>query len=296
MEEAKKVTRFYRDAILAQVNKGIDFKKDDFYPISLNDFEKGKIHKDIVEQIFTTYEEENKKKNERTLPVIISVKTIRTNIEAAGKLDDDMEDLTGIFFVNAILDREECILKWRGDITNAFGWFPRECLTPLVEPELAIADAKKIDIYLSENLNEAYRIDTWQDFFLLNKRFYETITKYPLEENRVSNQNGKGEEILLESSLYLFLDQKVNPVHHIKALYDDLQKDSSQKLLYENLIRLEEQITLPLIPISYETRKQHVGQMGGMYELSPSQREGMAHYTKMDIGEVLAINGPPRNW
>ena len=39
--------------------------------------------------------------------------------------------------------------------------------------------------------------------------------------------------------------------------------------------------------------KAHVGQMGGAYPLSPSQREAMNHFGEIKEGNLLAVSGPP---
>lgn len=39
--------------------------------------------------------------------------------------------------------------------------------------------------------------------------------------------------------------------------------------------------------------KGHVGQMGGEYSLSESQREAVSCFQEIEEGEVLAVNGPP---
>ena len=63
--------------------------------------------------------------------------------------------------------------------------------------------------------------------------------------------------------------------------------------LYDNFISLKENENEKLIENTIENKKLHLGQMGGKFGLSESQREGINHFNHMKNGEILAIKGPP---
>lgn len=283
---------------MAQVNKGIDFKNNKFYQITIQQLFNGKIKEEITNAIFEEYEKnkediKNKEEKEEVLPINIAVKTIKTRIEAGGNLDENLEELTGIFFVSALLIKETSTLKQREEKEFQFGWFPREVLAPIIEPELAIADARKIDEYLSNCINEKYQVETWNDFINLNKKFYEEVTGYALESNYINNINRAEKEIELEENLYLFLDTRINPTYSIKELYNDILADTKENKLYENFINLKENKPIENYKVDEEAKSQHFGQMNGMFRLSSSQRETITQFQNLKEGEVLAINGPP---
>lgn len=54
------------------------------------------------------------------------------------------EDLTGIYFIPAMLNKDKSILLPSIE-DNKLPWFPREFLKPMIEPELAIGDNAKYE-------------------------------------------------------------------------------------------------------------------------------------------------------
>ena len=64
-------------------------------------------------------------------------------------------------------------------------------------------------------------------------------------------------------------------------------------LLYENFINLEETSNQKIHENTTQNRKMHLGQMGGKYGLSDSQREGVNNFNNQKHGEILAVKGPP---
>ena len=100
-EENKRVTNYLRKAILAQVDKGIDFKNEEFYRISQQDLITGNIEERITIELFEKdkverkkiTEEENEKYIDENLYVILAAKVIKTQVEGTQK-KENLEDLT----------------------------------------------------------------------------------------------------------------------------------------------------------------------------------------------------------
>lgn len=97
----------------------------------------------------------------------------------------------------------------------------------------------------------------------------------------------------LENNTYIFLDNTINSTYHIMNLYNHLMEDEQPKPLYDNFVSTQIADTSSLIENSINIMKEHCGQMGGEYSLSPSQREAVNHFKCMGDGEILAVNGPP---
>ncbi len=299
-EENQRITNYLRKAVLAQVDKAIDFKNDEFYKISKESFTSGNIDTEITLNLFENNKKEFQKSEEKddeqnideNLFVILAAKVIRIEVEGSQKKEEDMEDLTGIFFIPAMLNKRTSSLLPAIEV-NKLPWFPRELLKPMIEPELAIGDSEKYDRIVSDEIYNIYKIVSWQDYLSYCKNIYEMTTGCPFDVDEINNLNNKHEKIALEKNVYIFLDKTINPTQHIKKLYNSIIKQNIEMPLYENFISLTEKETKNLIENTSENRKMHYGQIEGKHELSKSQREGLNHFNNMNNGEILAIQGPP---
>lgn len=210
MEQSKKITKYLRKAVLAQVDKCIDFKNEEFYRISKESFKSGIIDSTITLKLF----EENKKENQReekneerkgdideNIYVILAAKIIKTEVEGSQK-KEEREDLTGIFFVPALLNRKTSSLLPSIE-DNKLPWFPREILKPMIEPELAIGDGEVYDKVVSDEIYNIYKINSWEEYFAYCKNIYEQTTKCNFESDEIYNMNGKKEKYYLKI-MYIF--------------------------------------------------------------------------------------------
>ena len=165
MKLKNEITRYLKKAVLAQVDRCIDFKNDEFYKISKEEFYKGEIDPNITLKLFKNNkaEEKNtdkeKEKIDENLYIIIAVKVIRTIEEGSQKKDEETEDLTGIYFIPAMLNKEKSVLLPAIE-DNKLPWFPREFLKPMIEPELAIGDNQIFEYYKEINPNNVLGIIT----------------------------------------------------------------------------------------------------------------------------------------
>lgn len=298
-EENKRVTKYLRKAILAQVDKGIDFKKEEFYRISQEDLITGNIEESITTKLYEkdkkerqkNIEEENEKNIDENLYVILATKVIKTQVEGTQK-KEDLEDLTGIFFIPAMLNKSTSSLLPAIE-DNKLPWFPREILKPMIEPELAIGDSKIYDEVVSDGIYNIYQITNWQEYIKYCKNIYEKTTTCSFESNEIYNINSKREKIVLEDNAYIFLDKTINPSINIKKLYNNITKQDIPMPLYENFIALKQANNRLLLENTIENKKLHYGQMEGRYGLSLSQRESLNHFNNIKNGEILVIQGPP---
>jgi superfamily I DNA and/or RNA helicase len=294
--QANQLTKYFRSAVAAQNNMGIDFKEDKFYILNPEELLSGKISIDICENIFTEAKKNNNEDengvNKNTITnVVICAKTIRTIFAANEKVQDEIEELTGVFYIPAILNVEGMLLYDDGN--KKLPWFPREYLQPMIEPKLAIGCADEVDNFMSNHVDQVEKIETWSDYAEFFKQFYEAVTDSGFAENRIRNLDEKEPFFELENNMYIFIDNTINSTHHIMNLYNHLLEDEQPKALYDNFMSAQIAGTSPLIENNINTMQEHCGQMGGEYSLSPSQREAVNHFNCMSDGEILAVNGPP---
>jgi len=292
----KNITKYFRSAVAAQANMEIDFKADNYYIINSEELESGKINPDVCANIFTevrksSFEDENGLKKKTLINVIICAKTIKTIFEANAKTQDEIEELTGVFYIPAILNIEGMLLF---DVGNTkLPWFPREYLQPMIEPKLAVGDADAVDSFMSNHVDQIDKIKSWSNYSAFFKEFYESVAESEFKQNTIRNKDAKELLFDLENNMYVFIDKTVNSTYHIMNLYNHLLVDDQPKALYNNFISMDTTNIDPLVENNLSRMQVHCGQMGGEYPLSPSQREAVNHFNCMNDGEVLTVNGPP---
>ncbi|SEG75626.1 ATP-binding protein [Paenibacillus sp. UNC499MF] len=292
----EQITRYFRSVIAAHTHSGINFKDDSFFILNPNELMKGQIDTNISSKIFLEIEKKSVAREKNRTPllkqnVLICAKAAKTDYEAFVKTQDEVEELTGLFFIPAVLDRKGTLTYDSSD--KKLPWFPREYLQPMVEPKLSVGLAEDVDQFISGHVDQIEQMKTWDEYADFFRTFFESVTKADFERNEIPSAEAGDSPIELERNVYLFIDNTVHSTFHIMNLYNHLLKAEQPLRLYERFISTKAADLEPLIDNSLTTMQQHAGQMGGGYPLSPSQREAINHYNQMKDGEVMAVNGPP---
>jgi len=295
-DRLKGITRYFRSAVATQTNMGIDFKADYFSILNPYEVMQGRINPSVCQNIFAeakknSSDDEKEAKKKAYINIIICAKTIKTIYKAHEKVQDEIDELTGIYYIPAILNEQGQLLFDDGE--KKLPWFPREYLMPMVEPKLAIGNADIADDFMSNHVDQVEKIKSWCEYVVFFKGLYEAVAESPFEQNTIRNMDAKEPLFELENNVYLFLDKTVYSTFHIMNLYNHLQEDDQPKALYDNFVCTQMANTSPLIENSLMKMKAHYGQMNGEYPLSPSQREAVNHFNAIEYGEILAVNGPP---
>ncbi|MDD3224728.1 MAG: AAA domain-containing protein [Clostridium sp.] len=280
------ITSYLRSAVAAQVNKKIDFKKDNYFYFSFDELINGKIN----ESIFKNLTKKSKKEKD-SINVIIVAKTIKTIFDSQERKSSNFEDLTGIYYIPAILNKN-------GKLQYAekkLPWIPREFLQPMIEDTLSMGNYEDYDNYISKSIGRIYKIRNWNDYIEFVKDIYENITNCKFLDNKLINTDSNNNQlhVKLEDNVYILNDSTVNVTEWILKLYDSIIDKNENSKLYENFINLNFHEQSDLKKNNIDAMNKHCGQMGGEYPLSPSQRECINHFTNMSNGEILAVNGPP---
>lgn len=284
------VTRYFRNAVAASIQGTIDYKKDHFFVVTGEELLYGRLSE---QNSFNIWKKEHssgsnvEEEKLKTKSVMIALKTLATEFQDGEKTEDNIEEMTSIFFLPAYVSRDgELRMPEEGKIP----WIPREYLSPMEDPLIAVGDVEKYDEFLECTTNERYQLNSWQDYVTYALELYEFVTETPFKNNCIRNGN---ELAKTDGKYYLFQDPTVNASFYILQLYNALIKNRANSL-YDRITNGKIEVSKPLIQnADISKMKAHAGQMGGEYPLSPSQREAMNHFGETTEGNLLAVSGPP---
>lgn len=287
----KKITEYFRNALAASSQGTREYKDDEFCTISFNELKMGCIDKSNLDFLWKdkrdadTAEDDESKKNIKN--VIIALKTVATEFEDSKKIENNIEEMLSIFFLPVNVNKNGQLIP---PDEGKMPWIPREYLIPMEDPQIAVGDSEKYDEYLEITTDIRNQIDSWDKYFEYAKNMYEYVTNTHFEDQYINSEN---EKIKLDGKYYMFLDDTINATFHVMQLYNELLKNNENKL-YSKLTNGKIEPTKELfVNTNIDKMKKHVGQMGGEYSLSPSQREAINHFDEIEEGDILAVSGPP---
>ncbi|MFS0562067.1 AAA domain-containing protein [Terribacillus sp. 179-K 1B1 HS] len=272
------MTKYFRDSIASKLR--IDFKNNEFAVASINEIQYGKTDKKHFDRL-----QIKKKISQQTISVILIVKSIKTIFAGQEKKYDkhELDELNGIYYVPATLTSEGVLEP----PDNKYPWIAREHLAPIIDQDIAVGSLNDFDEFFSDNLYRLKKMSSWEEYYTFVCEMYEQVTKTKITANLVNGME-------LDEKIYIIRDETINSTAALLKLYDHLlTSDLSQHTLYQNFMKQEVTPLIPLLADNSSNMKKHLGQMGGEYPLSPSQRECLHHFNAMEEGEILAVNGPP---
>ncbi|XZH88387.1 AAA domain-containing protein [Clostridium perfringens] len=281
------ITKYFKSALIAKNQAIIDFKNSDdkYEVITREEFNNGLINLNIIEKLSANI----KDYNNDDIEVIIVPKTVRTYFENTRKANHNIEELTGILYVPAIISSKGELKV--NDKYDKWPWIPREFLEPIVEPQLSLGNIDDVDKFLASTTDKREKLKSWSEYINYIKEFYKEVTKYNFDENCIKKDDSN---ILFENNIYIILDNTVNATLSIEQLYNDILINKESKPLYAKFILPCIEKSKKLISNdSYLKMIEHKGQMGGEYPLAESQREAVNHFSELKEGELLAVSGPP---
>lgn len=286
-----KITEYFRNAVAASLQGTHEYKDNDFCTISFEEIRRGWIDKQAYDFLWKKEHEQDVEVDNQSSGdiknVIIALKTVVTEFEDGEKTENNIEEMTSIFFLPVIINRDGLML-WPDE--GRMPWVPREYLKPMEDPQIAVGDSDKYDEYLKITTDKRNQIDSWDKYLEYAVNMYEYITDAKFKNQYISYED---KEIKLDGKYYLFLDTTVNASFHIMQLYNELL-DNVENKLYTKLTSGEIEPARELIVNTrIDKMIKHVGQMGGEFSLSPSQREVINHFDEIEEGDILAVSGPP---
>ena len=280
----KSVTDYFRNALLAAQYPVIEYKDNVFETISWAEISKGCLISENAKRFWddVTINEEDKERPKRS--VVIALKTVLTEYEDGGNIKNDLEELTSVFFLPAYLLQSGVLCV----PDNKEPWIPREFLAPMVESLFVIGHAGEFDDFLERTTDRRVQIETWESYLSYAIELYENVTKIKFSEDPFEKY-----KIRFDNKFYVFEYQKIDSVLNLLRAYNALRQDEEPRL-YTKITQCGIEPSRKIeSSIKREKMIAHVGQMGGEYPLSPSQRESISCFQEIGEGELLAVNGPP---
>jgi GTPase SAR1 family protein len=287
----QKITKYFRSAVVASSQGTIDYVKDGFSTISSKELEDGMLGDEIIKFLWKKTDEseaDNLEENTKQCQdAIIALKTVSTEFVDLSNSEIELEEMTSVLFLPVKVNENGALLQPE---EGKVPWIPREYLLPMEEPQIAIGNVDHYDTFLETTTDQRNQIDSWERYLCYAKDLFKGVTNSEFLDEYILCGN---EKIKTDGKYYIFLDKTVNATYHILQLYNHLLKNVENKL-YLKLTNGKTENTKPLYKNSNIIKmKDHVGQMGGEYALSPSQREAMNHFNEINEGDILAVNGPP---
>lgn len=300
----KNITNYLRNAVISQRTQPIEITEESV-KIQLSELEAGQIRQETCFHLFTRRNEQSlsasedldvdiiEEKSTKKTKVIVAVQVVNVISEGGVKHETNITDLTGTLFLPASLS-DTGILTPESD---SVPWIPRSYLSPIIDDALIIGEVKSVDSYISaktQELSEIKDSDNWKKYFNFIKGLWKAVNNTEINGDFIYNYAHGKQPLFLDSFAYIIPDDTINATHHIKKLYEyALTEDKPLNKLYQTIIDMPPKAEQPLIDNSLAQMLRHSGQMNGKYQLSPSQREAMNHFTAIIDGDVLAVNGPP---
>ena len=117
------ITKYFRSALIAKNQDIIDFKNSDnkYEIITREEFYNGVINLNVIKKLVDNNKKNNKNDN---IEVIIVPKTIKTQFENGRKINNNIDELTGILYIPAIINCEGKLKI--NDKNDKWPWIPRE--------------------------------------------------------------------------------------------------------------------------------------------------------------------------
>lgn len=285
------ITKYFRNAVAASSQGTIEYKNYEFCSVTLDELREGKLCKSAINFLWKKeYEQDINTVDESITEVkniIIALKTISTEFSESSRIENHVDEMTSIFFLPANINNSGQLVPSND---GKMPWIPREYLYPMEEPLLAIGHSDKYDQYMEITTDVRNQIDSWNKYLEYAVKMYEFVTGTKFEDEFINCEN---EKIKLDGKYYVFIDSTVNSTAHILQLYNHLQKNEENRL-YSKLTNGKIEPSKQLIlNTNFKKMKEHVGQMGGEYSLSPSQREAINHFNEIAEGDILSVSGPP---
>ncbi len=279
----KTITQYFRNAVLASLQGSICYRKNKFTTVTWEEIKNGKLTLRSLDSIGLLGQEVGKN-SVSSKKIIIALKTIATEFLDGDTLENNIDEMTSVFFMPAQVDKEGNLSQQE----DKYSWIPREYLSPMIEPEISIGRAEDLDIFLEETTDKRNLIDSWGTYLKYTIEMFEYVTKSAFFENQIMKQ-----QIKTDGKYYVLEDEEVDAVFHLKHVYSSLISDDEPKLYNKMTNGVLEPSSLIGDCLNFKKMIYHAGQMSGEYPLSESQREAISCFEEIGEGEVLAVNGPP---
>ena len=182
------------------------------------------------------------------------------------------------------------VLRRDGSLRPQRTVIPRDILSPMPRFTFMVGSVEKLDAFLTQNpapdQDENERHDVvWKGYQEYCEQLLEAVTDgWPGSGDEYEQDERGG---LLEVSA-----DPAGPNREVVKLYDDILESGVGSALLENFAVHGERPVAPCLETPYEFADR-LGHSTAAYPLADKQREVLAHLAVADVGETVAVNGPP---
>lgn len=175
---------------------------------------------------------------------------------------------------------------------------PREYLAPNQSDQTPFTHVDVLDAFLTHH---PFTADNWVAF----KTYCQTmlwclvtgthdVKEHEVPESLFDCSLVDGYQLKTNVSLVM-LEPQIKAGFHIRKIYDDIIRGQSLNPLFQRMFAPQSSQTKPYEDLTFDVNaaKLHHGQMTAEFPLADKQRNALHYITRMQDGDVLAINGPP---
>lgn len=174
---------------------------------------------------------------------------------------------------------------------------PRDILEPLDRDNFAIGAQADVDVFLSVEevphfeppaegmeLSASQHSEKWSTYFQFCTKMFRSVT---------NDWNGVEDGFDPANFCYLFKEDKPTGFsQHIVRLYDHLRDSNPDAPLFDRFTQQTVSSDEACLPANSQFAAR-LGHAGDEFALAPAQRDALAHLLDGNVGDVLAVNGPP---
>ncbi|WP_100489205.1 AAA domain-containing protein [Sporolactobacillus pectinivorans] len=286
MEKVKEMLNYWRNSLADADLLSLDINLSEFPDTDLSFIRSGKIDDEVI---VTRLFKSNMKNGERSLNngihVLLCPLVLKSKYDH-GKSKGNLYETVIPIWVPAKLNKAGELFVDQ----EILPWISRNYLEPCFGDTPIIGNVSDLDQFLTVN---SAQIDSWKDLWSFVEKMFSSVTSQKIDDFALEDyQRMKTAKILTRSE-----DDGVasSMSSAIIQLYDELLKREQIPQLLTRYLDQEDKVTVPLLNQwdSFDIAKYHRGQMSNHFPVSPSQREAIHHFSTLDKGDILAINGPP---
>ena len=245
----------------------------------------GRVSNTVVEECFRDEAE-----RVRTVEVVIRLKVYRPTVEHGKQRRSGVPDIVTPIVTLALLARDGRLYP------SSLTVVPRDILEPLERGSFVIGTVSAQDEFLTKNVmpnvvyseeNQSAESDfdhQWSSFLAACERLLEHVGQgWPTAEDRFE----------VVDYGYLIKERSIKGTRqHIIPLYDHIRDNAPSAPLFDRYASLSGSDIKPCLPANagFSAR---LGHPSNDFPLAQAQHDALAHLLVAEVGETLAVNGPP---
>ncbi|THB64503.1 MAG: hypothetical protein D6B27_10210 [Gammaproteobacteria bacterium] len=300
----RKLTKYFRCSVLdgerlspdtktlLQAVKSHEFskiEKDQPFAVSSSAWENGQLGIDTASTIFSILKVSQEVQE---VNIVLMPRVDLLNVSVGETIGRQSRIITPLI-VQARLSRS-------GDLSASASppFVPREWLAPNQTDQIPFGHVDVLDEFITQN---PYSVESWQEL----KHYCCRMISCLLDGSLDANENSISQSIYEFSILddyqvkqdicLLSLDPAIKAGFHILKIYDAIIRGLELNKLYKKAFSMKKSEVVSYQDLTYSNEGclSHKGQMTAEFPLADKQRNALHYISRMETGDLLAVNGPP---